>query len=242
MNEIQRFRRGVWFSLAFILLLWTIQAFELAFSIDLHELGILPRTLKGTIGIITGPLIHSDSIHLISNTFPLVILGIGIFYFYHRIALEVIFLIYLMTGLWVWIVAREAYHIGASGIVYGLLSFLFFSGLLRRDSKTLAVSLILLFIYGGNMIYGVFPINQGISWESHLMGGVSGLFCAIMFRSTRSSVETIPVPENHDIIEEMPESDGDYNITISKENSKIEKKGKGKSKTYTYFVDKDDLI
>jgi len=238
-SEIQRFRRGVWFSLAFVFLLWTIQAFELAFSIDLHEFGILPRTLKGTIGIITGPLVHGDFFHLVSNTFPLVILGVGIFYFYHRIALEVIILIYLMTGFWVWVVAREAYHIGASGIVYGLLSFLFFSGLLRRDSKTLAVSLILLFVYGGNMIYGVFPVIKGISWESHLMGGLSGLFCAIMYRSSKSSVESDAAPIEIDTEEKNSQSEENDKV-VYHYPGKIE--NSNKSGTYNYLVDKDDLI
>lgn len=236
-SEIQRFRRGVWFSLAFVLLLWTVQSLELAFSVDLHELGILPRTLKGTIGIITGPLVHGGFYHLVSNTFPLVILGVGIFYFYHRIALEVIILIYLMTGFWVWVVAREAYHIGASGIVYGLLSFLFFSGLLRRDSKTLAVSLILLFVYGGNMVYGIFPMSRGISWESHLMGALSGLFCAVMYRSTKSSVEPEEVPLKDDA---EPEENNEITYHYpAKEDLKPEDQD---SKSYNYFVDKDDLV
>jgi len=238
-NDAIRFRRGIWISVTFILLLWTVQAFEVAFSMDLREFGILPRTLKGTIGIITGPLIHGDFFHLVSNTFPLIILGVGLFYFYHKIAFEVILIIYIMTGFWVWVVARDAYHIGSSGLVYGLLAFLFFSGLLRRDAKTLAVSLVLLFIYGGNMIYGIFPVNEAISWESHLMGALSGMFCAYFFKNSRSSVDTILEDETSEpeIVNDEPAPSGQSYTIVGKKEKKT-----GSSPTYNYDVDKEDLI
>jgi len=263
MSESQRFKRGLWYSLAFIFVLWSVEAFEQVLALDLRELGILPRTFKGTIGIITGPLVHGDIFHLISNTFPLVILGIGIFYFYNKIALEVILLIYFMTGLWVWLIAREAYHIGASGVIYGLLSFMFFSGLLRKDPKTLAVSLILLFIYGGNMIYGIFPINEGISWESHFLGAISGLFCAIFFRKVKSSVaikealgdedEQIEEPEYFDNHEhfKIPKTGFNYFYKLRQQKGKSEPSVPEKKKnqnpnadqnTYLVKVNKDKLI
>jgi hypothetical protein len=138
-----------------------------------------------------------------------------------------------MTGFWVWVMARDAYHIGSSGIVYGLLSFLFFSGLLRRDPKTLAVSLVLLFIYGGNMIYGIFPVNRSISWESHLMGAISGLFCSIIFRSSRSSVEPVPVDEENNLLNQNFDSP---TYIIRKKESQ------SKKEIYHYFVDDEDLI
>ncbi|MDQ3535325.1 MAG: rhomboid family intramembrane serine protease, partial [Bacteroidota bacterium] len=130
-KESIRFREGVLYSMGFVMILWFVKSLEMLMSIELGFLGILPRNLYGTIGIITSPLIHGDVMHLISNSFPLILLGIGVIYFYNKIAKIVFIWIYLMTGIWVWIVAREAYHIGASGIVYGLVSFLFFSGLFR---------------------------------------------------------------------------------------------------------------
>lgn len=235
--------------MAFILLLWSIEAFEYAFSLDFRQLGILPRTLKGTIGIITGPLVHGDVFHLISNTFPLIVLGVGIFYFYDRIAFEVIFLIYFLTGFWVWMTAREAYHIGASGIVYGLLSFLFFSGLLRREPKTLAVSLILLFIYGGNMIYGVFPVNSTVSWESHLIGAITGLFCAVFFRNVNSSVEeknylldeTLDVKEKEQNKHSTSNTDIYFKYKLKKTENKDPDK-KSRTNTYQIRINKNELI
>lgn len=181
-SDLVKFKDSVFYSLAFIALLWIVKAIEFSVSGDFGDYGILPRKISGAIGIITGPLIHGDINHLFSNTIPLLILGIGVIYFYNKIAFEVIALIYLMTGVWVWIAAREAYHIGASGIVYGLVSFLFFSGVFRKDPKSIAVSLVVTFLLGG-MIYGIFPTNENISWESHLLGSFAGVFCAFYFRA-----------------------------------------------------------
>jgi membrane associated rhomboid family serine protease len=181
-KEAIRFREGVLYSMGFVMILWFVKSLEMLMSIELGFLGILPRNLYGTIGIITSPLIHGDVMHLISNSFPLILLGIGVIYFYNKIAKIVFIWIYLMTGIWVWIVAREAYHIGASGIVYGLVSFLFFSGLFRRDAKSIAISLVVMFLYSG-MLAGLFPTNNSVSWESHLLGAFAGIFCAYYFRN-----------------------------------------------------------
>ena len=182
-EENVRFRKSVYYVLSFVFVLWFVKALEFATSADFSSYGIFPRTLHGSIGILTSPLIHGDIYHLISNTFPVLILGIGILYYYPRIGLQVIFLIYIMTGFWVWVAAREAFHIGASGIVYGMFAFLLTAGFIRRDRRTLSVSFILLFVYGSSMFSGLFPTTASISWESHLMGFVAGLLCAFYFRS-----------------------------------------------------------
>lgn len=178
-----RLRRSIYYTLAFVSLIWGIKIIEFTFDLNFGEYGIFPRTLSGSFGILTGPLIHGDVYHLMSNTIPVLVLGVGLFYFYDKIALTVVFLIYSITGFWVWIAARDAYHIGASGVVYGLLTFLLFSGFFRRDSRTLAISFIVLFLYGGTFIAGVIPEDTGISWESHLTGAIAGIFCAVYFRS-----------------------------------------------------------
>ncbi len=182
-KEFKILQRGVYLTLSFVLILWIIKSLEWASHLDLGLYGILPRTVKGSLGIITGPLIHGDAIHLMSNTIPLIILGVGLFYFYHRIALEVFFWIYLASGFWVWIIGREAYHIGSSGLVYGLVMFIFWGGILRKNPRSLAISMIIFFLYGG-MIYGLFPFDDSISWESHIMGSVAGIFLAFYFKKT----------------------------------------------------------
>ena len=167
--------------LIFPVILWIIHLLSLLFNLDLTRMGIHPRHIDGLLGIITGPLIHADFSHLISNTIPLVILGWVIFFFYPRVAYALFGIIYFFTGLLVWIFARPEYHIGASGIAYGFVSFLFFSGIFRRDNKSIALALIITFLYGG-LVWGMLPGWKGISWESHLFGAFTGLIAAYLFR------------------------------------------------------------
>lgn len=163
--------------------LWLIHLISSLFDISLSQFGVLPRNFSGIFGIITSPLIHGSFSHLISNTAPLVILGLSIFYFYPKSAYRSFIIVYAGTGLLVWLFGREVYHIGASGIVYGYVSFLFFNGLFRKDNKSIALSLLVVFLYGG-LVWGVLPGMPGISWESHFFGAVMGLIAAFIFRKT----------------------------------------------------------
>jgi membrane associated rhomboid family serine protease len=167
--------------LIFPLILWIVHLISFIFQIDMTRLGVLPRNFVGLLGIITSPLIHADFSHLISNTIPLIVLGWIIFFFYPKVSYLLFGIIYFFTGLLVWIFARQVYHIGASGVVYGFVSFLFFSGLFRRDNKSIALALIITFLYGG-LIWGMIPGWKTISWESHLFGALTGLTAAYLFR------------------------------------------------------------
>jgi membrane associated rhomboid family serine protease len=165
-----------------VFIMWLAKICELLFGLDLSFLGVYPLELKGLPGILFSPFIHENFKHLISNTFPLVLLGTGLFYFYSDVAFRVLGWIWLLTGVFVWFAAREAWHIGASGIVYGLASFLFFSGIIRRYFRLVALSLLVVFIYG-SMIWGMVPeVYRNVSWESHIMGFVSGILLAIIYR------------------------------------------------------------
>jgi membrane associated rhomboid family serine protease len=168
--------------LLFPIAMWVVYLLSLILNEDFSRLGLLPRNLIGLMGIITSPLIHADFSHLISNTIPLVILGWILFSFYPKVAVVLFFFIYLITGLFVWIFARPVYHIGASGVVYGFVSFLFFSGIFRRDNTSIALALVITFLYGG-LVWGMIPGWKGISWESHLFGAVTGLIAAYLFRN-----------------------------------------------------------
>jgi len=167
--------------LLFPILLWIIHLVSIYLNEDLSRLGLLPRKPVGLLGIITSPLIHGDFSHLVSNTFPLLILGWIIFYFYPKISYLLFIFIYFTTGLLVWIFARQVYHIGASGIVYGFVSFLFFSGIFRKDNTSVSLALVITFLYGG-IVWGMLPGLKGISWESHLLGAITGLAAAFLFR------------------------------------------------------------
>jgi len=161
--------------------MWLVFFSQSTFNIPFGHYGILPRNFFGIVGILSAPLIHADLSHILSNTPALLILSITVLYFYPDSSLKVLSAIYLLTGIFVWLFARQVYHVGASGIIYGLLGFLFFSGIFKRDIRSIAIALLVTFIYGG-LIWGVLPIMQGISWESHLFGGISGIIMAFIFR------------------------------------------------------------
>ena len=180
-KEKSLFRQSVVMASYILLILWLVKSIEWAFSADFAHFGIYPRHLLGTIGIFTSPFIHGDFLHLLSNSFSLMLLMVILFFFYDKIALKALVLIYLLTGAGVWLIAREAYHIGASGIIYGIASFILFSGLIRKNQSSLALSFIILLLYGG-MFYGVLPAEPHISFESHLMGFLSGLLIAVYLK------------------------------------------------------------
>jgi membrane associated rhomboid family serine protease len=148
---------------------------------DLTTFGIWPLRIKGLKGILFSPFIHASYDHLISNSIPFLILSFALLYFYRNLAYRIFFLIYILSGICVWLGGREAWHIGASGVVYGLASFLFFSGVFRKDLNLLTVSIIVAFLYG-SMFWGIFPIKPEISWESHLWGSASGFLLSIYYR------------------------------------------------------------
>lgn len=162
-------------------LMWLLFTIEMYVGLDLGYLGILPRNLSGLIGVVTAPLIHGNVNHLVSNSIPVLVLGGTLFFFYPQIAQSVFLKAYFFTGLLVWVFGRPFYHIGASGIVYALASFLVFNGLFHRNFKSVLISLVVLIFYGG-MAYGLVVLDSRISWESHLMGAIVG-FAAAIFES-----------------------------------------------------------
>ena len=168
------------FLFRFVFLMWVVFSIQFFFPINFNGFGILPRTLQGLLGVLTAPLVHGSSVHIISNTIPLLFLGWTLFFFYDNIAKVVFVICYFATNLLVWVFARPSLHIGASGIVYGIACFLIFYGFFRKDFKSLAISVVVLFLYGG-MVYGIFPNHPGISWESHLIGAIVGGYTAMYF-------------------------------------------------------------
>lgn len=176
----RQFWRSLLIPLGFVAVLWGVEMVEWLSGTSLSRWGIEPRTFNGFIGILLAPLIHGDWQHLISNSLPLIILGFTIINGYPKIYLKAFAWIYGLTGFWVWVAARPSFHIGASGLIYGLASFLFTMGVLRKDQRSMALALLVAFLYGG-LIWGVLPIEEGVSWESHLLGLVAGVFAAILY-------------------------------------------------------------
>lgn len=167
--------------LYFVLFLWIVFWIEGNYNLYFTKYGLYPKTLKGLRGIVFSPFIHSGVKHLFNNSIPLFILMTSLFYFYRKIAFKVLIYGVLLSGLLTWFIARPAYHIGASGIVYLLFSFILFSGMIRKYYRLIAVSLIVIFLYG-SMIWYILPIKDGISWEGHLSGFLVGILLAIIYR------------------------------------------------------------
>jgi membrane associated rhomboid family serine protease len=181
MKEKAKFLDSLFYPLLFLIIIWGIKIAENAFSLSLGKLGIYPLQVRALPGIIFAPLVHGSYYHLFANSGPLLVLGTAIFYFYRQVAFRLIILAWLMTGLWVWFGGRPAYHIGASGLVYAFASFLFFSGFIRKSIELIAISFVIVFLYGG-MFWGIFPLRGNISWESHLLGGIAGFVLAYYYK------------------------------------------------------------
>lgn len=180
-EEKRRFHKGLKLSILLVLSIWLVKFVEIGFNISFVSFGVLPREISGLPGILLFPFIHSDFEHLISNSFPILFLVTAIFYFYPTSASKVMFIIYIFSGLLVWLIGRQSFHIGASGFVYGLVAFTFFSGIIRWDRRSIVLSLIVTFLYGG-FTWGVLPIDETVSWEGHLSGAIVGIVCAFLFR------------------------------------------------------------
>jgi len=180
-SEKKKFLQAFYPAASFLVLLWIIRITEELTKINLDIFGLRPHDWFGLIGILTAPLIHGSFNHLISNSLPLLFLTTGLLYFYENSGKQVFVLLYILPGIFVWFFGREAYHIGASGLVYGLASFIFFSGVIRRDTRSIALALLVTFLYGG-MVWGVLPLDPAVSWEYHLFGAAWGLVLSFAYR------------------------------------------------------------
>ena len=168
-------------SLVFIGILWTIFILDAVFGLRLGQYGLRPGSLPGLSGIVTAPLLHGSFQHLLSNTLPMFISLTATLYLYPNSAVRVIPLVWIGSGLLAWFIGRPSLHFGASGLIYGLLAYVFFSGILRRDMRSISVSLLVGFLYG-SMVWGVLPIRPQMSWEMHLTGAVTGTLLAFVYR------------------------------------------------------------
>lgn len=168
-------------ALAFVALLWAIHLLNVALDLDGAPFGVAPRTLAGLVGLAFAPLMHGSFEHLIANTLPVAILGTAMLHLYPRASPIVLPAIWIGPGLAVWLFARGGIHIGASGLVYGLVAYVFAAGLIRRDRRAIAASMVVAFLYGA-LLWGVLPIQRAHSWETHLAAALIGLALAFALR------------------------------------------------------------
>ena len=203
-----------------VLAIWTVFWVEVRFQVNLNDFGIYPRSISGLRGVIFSPFLHGSVEHLYNNTIPLAVLSGALVYFYRNIALKVIIWGILLSGILTWLIGRESYHIGASGLIYVLASFIFFKGIFTRHFRLVAMSLLVVFLYGGLLWY-IFPIKDGISWEGHLAGFLTGLLFAIVFKADIPAVRKFAWEQDNYSEEEdefMKHFDEDGNFIENREN------------------------
>ncbi len=203
----------------FIFSIWFIYWIEIKFGFNFNKLGVYPRSFHGLKGVFCSPFIHSDTSHLFNNSVPLFVLSLSLFYFYKHITLKILVFGGLLTGVFTWVIARESYHIGASGIVYLLFSFVFFSGMIRKHFRLVAVSLITIFLYG-SMIWYVLPIKEGMSWEGHLSGLIIGFLFSIIYKKSGIIKEKFEFTKTE--FDDMFDDDGNYIPPVLEEKVEIE--------------------
>ncbi|WP_339657181.1 rhomboid family intramembrane serine protease [uncultured Maribacter sp.] len=174
-----------------MIIIWAVYWVELALGINFNEMGVMPRTLPGLKGLILSPFIHGSLGHLYNNTIPLGILLTALWYFYKNVAWKIVLYGILISGFLTWLIGRTSYHIGASGLIYVLASFIFFKGIFSSYYRLIALSLIVVFIYG-SLLWYIFPVKEGISWEGHLAGFLTGLLLASVVNGT------LPKPKKYE--------------------------------------------
>ena len=204
--------------LGLVFLIWFVYWIEIKFGFNFNKLGVYPRTFKGIRGVFLTHFIHSDTKHLFNNSVPLFVLSASLLYFYKVVANKVLIYGAVLTGLITWIIARQSYHIGASGVVYLLFSFVFFSGIIKKHYRLVAMSLITIFLYG-SMVWYLFPVKEGVSWEGHLSGFLVGLFFAYIFRRKGIVKEKFVFSKTE--FDDMFDEDGNYVPPVIEEPEKI---------------------
>ncbi len=186
MNDYHHFKftPSVWLVPSLLLILmWSVFLIEDSFNVDLTTHGILPRSFIGLQGVFFSPFLHGDLNHIANNSIPLFILTTALIYFYRAVSLKVLFYGILLSGIITWVIGRDSYHIGASGLIYVLVSFIFFKGMMTKYYRLMALSLTVVLIYGG-LIWYVFPeVDKKISWEGHLAGLITGFVFAVRFKT-----------------------------------------------------------
>jgi len=172
----------VW-PIVFLLAIWIVFWLELKLNANFAKYGVFPRTISGLKGVILSPFLHGDLKHLYNNSIPLFLLIAALRYFYREISLKILLYSLLFSGLLTWVIGRESYHIGASGLIYALISFILFKGLQTKDSRLVALSLTIVMVYGG-LIWYVFPdVKENISWEGHLSGFIVGVVLSVIYKA-----------------------------------------------------------
>ena len=253
MDTSPSIKNSILIATAFVVLIWWLKICEVMFGWDLHGLGVYPQSPDGLIGIITAPLIHGSWSHVSSNTLPLLLLGSILIYGYPKSRWWTLSIIWLVSGIAVWLFARETHHIGASGLTHGMFFYLFVNGIFRRDKRSIVLLMVAFFMYG-SMLLTIFPTEPGVSYEYHFFGAVGGVLSALIFRRKDPKTERKTYPWEQQVgdgyvIEEEDLIIGDQWMTEKqkeemrlKREEEIEKSYAGRFKRSDYSNEITDIF
>jgi len=183
MKQNKRLSQSILYSVFAITMLWCLKSAEILFDWNLSFMGLVPLDTAGMLGILTAPLVHGSLEHIFNNTFAILILASVLYYGYPKSWWKVLSLVWVLSGVGVWLFARQANHIGASGLTHGLFFFLFIASIFRRDKSSVAIMMIAFLLYGG-MTMTIFPREEGISFEYHFFGALAGVIAALIWRDS----------------------------------------------------------
>lgn len=193
--EKTRFNISLSVSLLVVGIMWFVKIIETALNVSFSDYGVFPHSLIGLRGIFFAPFLHGSFKHLLSNTIPMIALVTSFLYFFPKFAFKLLPVIFVVPEILLWLIGRESYHIGASTQIYALVSFIFFNGVFSRKRDYIALSLIVVFLYGG-IIWGMFPGGDPqVSWEGHLSGFIVGVVLAL-FLSEKPQKSNIKTEQN----------------------------------------------
>jgi membrane associated rhomboid family serine protease len=214
-KDIKLILKATIFPLVFVATMWLVYLLDVVYNLNLYKWGVYTRTTSGLFGIVFSPFIHNSSSinHILSNSVPMLVLGSALFYFYKEIALKVFVTIWMVSGLWLWILSRPSFHIGASSIVYGLAFFSVFSGWIRKSKPLMGLSLLVVFLYG-SMVWGLFPIDWSISFEGHAYGAFCGLVLSYIYRKQGPQREVFIWEDDSELEEDDFDIDATENENI----------------------------
>ena len=165
----------------FIGLIWFV--FALDYFLPLESFGLVPRTFRGLTGIVAMPFLHGDFAHLLSNTVPLAVTML-LLAGSRANSGAIVAIIALLCGIGLWLFGRTALHIGASGVVFGLITFHVFAGFFEKRLQSIIISAVVGLLYFSTLLQGIVPFQKGVSWEGHLIGAIVGAIVALMVSRT----------------------------------------------------------
>lgn len=182
-QEIRHILLAALIPLFILFILYLLKFLEVELEWDFKRLGIYPMSRRGVFGIFAHPLIHTGFRHLLANTPPLFLLTWCLYYFYQDKASIILFVIWIGCGFITFCIGKPGWHMGSSGLIYALVFFQLFSGIVNKHKPLVMLALFITCLYGG-LIWNMLPqfAKATTSWEGHLSGAIAGTISALLFK------------------------------------------------------------